>query len=1314
MFTHGVVSAGTSDLIQQAFQQMTEEDNSENDFVAFLHSDGNETQAIHLTSAQAAALGLNFEVDDTSDVTSCQQNSNLHEGGDGGDQVIQNDSTLSEVSSSALHTKVTIECMGFESNMEEMVKDADVKTEKGSTSTDVCVKKSNDAHLVQQTPPNHETDSYNASLQGNVKLQKNIHINCQEFEENKNANLIGLHYNVNEKNVHSGKAGSIESVQAQIFQKLPVILPSSQFIVRPSHSIVKPAKNVHIIPCINKMSNTVVNRVLGVNPVDGYTQNSILLPKTTLRGPVSPQVTKVVPVSKFSNNSKVPVHMLNASQIKTGQIQVVRQMANDSQMSNPVMKVTSPSSQNILRPQLRLPSASKTSQATIQKENVQKIFNPLVKSNSNSLLIKGTQVLNNTNLTAAISTSFLKSLQIPAQMLKMPSTAVVKHGSVAPSLEKTTVDCAAPITLQVTPIVKSQDLRTIPPCPIPVLKPSNVGATRLSILKPQTKVTQGDPCKSGIITSINNSENVSNNVHVTTAIQSKTPHRPSNNTESVKPLENSGIRQKVFCEFTDTNIKSEQKVRTITGKKSATVAIKQNVSKPLGSSENPIQIVQQGRTFHSMQHLSQSQLKQIAQVLQRRGHETSVSNEKIVYRVVFPEELDLRFRNPETLLKSKGSKRGRPKKNAVRPLIPSKPLTSLDDEQDEPKDERKKVIARTRSGRLSRPPRHMLRDYKHLHHLDFLQPDLDDSDGGYSDYNTNGDKLDDEESPKGLLSGLEVPKRKISDHFRCPTCNKIYLGRTRMARHFELHPDHGSLEQLPAPTAEPEVKQTFAQDPLKRKGKKRGPWAYVTPEAKSERRQTKLKEAISVCENVEIAKIAAKPVLGAQSLFELLVLKSESNVRTFLDELKELMHSVRKKAGVMLTLATDGERTNEDVIDLSEELLCDALGLNPGLYTINCAALRKSEPSLNGSLSEEPPQKMQRVLLPDKHAEEKFFNGFSENSDLGVADFLGERKPDAPTNCPEVLTALTLMPKCSYQENGAAIGKSGSVSKLLISNPEIQNQISENPGFQKVDISTTSLSSFQKLEPFKKNVAKLDDNPENLDCSEAFPKLRSNFETSKLDQPFIKLEPIEGFAKLENSGASAYRKGNSHSFDKFENGYDISGNQSRSFDKGFQKASPKVVSIGAADLHYVGEQNATSDDGNLKISSTMVACKISDGIPILQDAVPIMSSTCDSNIFGSTENLDMSKITNYDHIAHMDILSTNGVIDKNLMIDEKLVEQLHLVEQSNLVDELVSERLKNMMPDGILEGNLIPNHSNLDTDLDFEALSEEFNRNTRN
>jgi hypothetical protein len=91
-------------------------------------------------------------------------------------------------------------------------------------------------------------------------------------------------------------------------------------------------------------------------------------------------------------------------------------------------------------------------------------------------------------------------------------------------------------------------------------------------------------------------------------------------------------------------------------------------SKPLGSSENPIQLVQHGHTYHSVQPLNQDQLKQISTVLQQKQIETSrntknvlfdeSTNTKIIYRVVYPENQEAK----KTVEKPPPRKRGRPSK----------------------------------------------------------------------------------------------------------------------------------------------------------------------------------------------------------------------------------------------------------------------------------------------------------------------------------------------------------------------------------------------------------------------------------------------------------------------------------------------------------------------------------------------------------------------------------------------------------------------------------------------------------------------------
>ena len=118
---------------------------------------------------------------------------------------------------------------------------------------------------------------------------------------------------------------------------------------------------------------------------------------------------------------------------------------------------------------------------------------------------------------------------------------------------------------------------------------------------------------------------------------------------------------------------------------------------------------------------------------------------RIVYKVIYPSELH-------------GGKAvaGRPKKGVTGPrqiTVPKSMVTvgafgrrqykkRIKEEEEkldvpelskEEKEERKKHRPRTRSGRVSKPPKHMVKDYKHIHRLDWDE-DYDDSDGGYSDF----------------------------------------------------------------------------------------------------------------------------------------------------------------------------------------------------------------------------------------------------------------------------------------------------------------------------------------------------------------------------------------------------------------------------------------------------------------------------------------------------------------------------------------------------------------------------------------------------
>ena len=140
------------------------------------------------------------------------------------------------------------------------------------------------------------------------------------------------------------------------------------------------------------------------------------------------------------------------------------------------------------------------------------------------------------------------------------------------------------------------------------------------------------------------------------------------------------------------------------------------------------------------------QQQQVARNTQESGGSVLFNpntNTRIVYRVIYPSEL---HKGQQTVIHV--TPRGTSATTTSIPVqqthLPKRQYRKRgkDDEEDkmdgpemskEEKEERKKHRPRTRSGRVSKPPKHMVKDYKHIHVLDWDE-DYDDSDGGYSDY----------------------------------------------------------------------------------------------------------------------------------------------------------------------------------------------------------------------------------------------------------------------------------------------------------------------------------------------------------------------------------------------------------------------------------------------------------------------------------------------------------------------------------------------------------------------------------------------------
>ncbi|XP_050695753.1 uncharacterized protein LOC126985214 isoform X5 [Eriocheir sinensis] len=242
-------------------------------------------------------------------------------------------------------------------------------------------------------------------------------------------------------------------------------------------------------------------------------------------------------------------------------------------------------------------------------------------------------------------------------------------------------------------------------------------------------------------------------------------------------------------------------------------------TKPLGSSENPIQLVQQGNTFQALQPVQERQLEQITTLLQQRRisgplttHRDEIfdpkTNMKIVYKVVYPEheedtedheeeeeeedeEVDVgsyikEEEEEEEALESQnilGKKRGRkPKKTKLEE-------DPLEDYVTEDSWEGKQPCSRTRSGRISRPPRHMVKDFKHLRPPSY-ESAKDRAEGG-----EDADSLppEPEKVPEPVIADLPRRKKRAVPaltrlRYTCATCGKLYMGR--IEAHYRQFPDH--------------------------------------------------------------------------------------------------------------------------------------------------------------------------------------------------------------------------------------------------------------------------------------------------------------------------------------------------------------------------------------------------------------------------------------------------------------------------------------------------------------------------------------------
>ncbi|NXO55700.1 ZN839 protein, partial [Aramus guarauna] len=126
--------------------------------------------------------------------------------------------------------------------------------------------------------------------------------------------------------------------------------------------------------------------------------------------------------------------------------------------------------------------------------------------------------------------------------------------------------------------------------------------------------------------------------------------------------------------------------------------------------------------------------------------------------------------------------------NSANNLIPCLEKKQKDDKL------KKSLKVKTRSGRISRPPKYKAKDYKFIKMEDLADGHQSDSDD-YSELSIEDEEEGKVKGKDALFSSSNYNlKPKM---FKCQTCEKSYIGKGGLARHYKLNPGHGQLESSP-------------------------------------------------------------------------------------------------------------------------------------------------------------------------------------------------------------------------------------------------------------------------------------------------------------------------------------------------------------------------------------------------------------------------------------------------------------------------------------------------------------------------------------
>lgn len=321
------------------------------------------------------------------------------------------------------------------------------------------------------------------------------------------------------------------------------------------------------------------------------------------------------------------------------------------------------------------------------------------------------------------------------------------------------------------------------------------------------------------------------------------------------------------------------------------------------------------------ERLSESELKKIATAFQNGDlNIDKINNSATIYDSDSKTKIICRIVYPEELVEGKGKvaeQNGKKRMRGRRPLKKDPPLPEVVKKVKKPEN-----LARTRSGRLSRPPRYMLKDFKKLK--------MENSDISCSENETEEDNENIENTPTIYKEGL-VRRRTIKS--KCPTCGKSYPGR-KMLVHLTKYPDHGDVNTvlftLVDSAQKPKPPTAF------RNGRKR----FLHNRSKMD--SNLLKELSSTCSDDVFLSTMKERFTKIMSPWEYIVERQpagEGAVKGLLSDLSDIVNSIPNN---MLQKA---EPSDPNAIQIFDERLCHLLNITPGAYLPNDSAIKPPKPT---------------------------------------------------------------------------------------------------------------------------------------------------------------------------------------------------------------------------------------------------------------------------------------------------------------------------------------------------------------------------------